>query len=260
MTSESGNHTSNIMLNFDEWETRVYKTNLGRSDVIMSSEDTFFRILYNVEKLGVPAYRDMIGAVVAFAEDDRKTCLKCIRSISARLHGILRSYFDNMIDSRVSRAVWMSYVQGVEAWAAGKMIDGEYVEYDGLSGSHVLFFQALDAFLGIDRYLPAVDFVRYIPTRQRNLCATFRKHSFRHQLKPERDAEMMDAFMTIVNQLKVFRTTHRKRSMVYLHTPAPERMLMTAGKSVLEVEGCNNLNVLLKPVDDLLASRLKATV
>jgi len=144
----------------------------------------------------------MIGAVVAFAEDDRATCLKCLRSISARLRGILKSYFDNMTDSRVSRAVWMSYVQGMEAWAAGEMVDGEYVEYDGLSGNHVLFFQALDAFLGMDRYLSAVDFVRYIPARQRNLCTTIKKHSFRHQLKPERDAEMIDAFMTIVNQLK----------------------------------------------------------
>jgi hypothetical protein len=97
----------------------------------------------------------------------------------------------------------MSYVQGMEAWAAGKMINGEYVEYDGLSGNHILFFQVIDAFLGIDRYLSARDFVRYIPTRQRNLCNTMRKHSFRRRLKPERDAEMLEAFMTIVNQLKV---------------------------------------------------------
>jgi hypothetical protein len=51
VTAESGNHTSNVILTFDEWENRVYKTNVGRSDVIMSTEDTFFRLQYNIEKL-----------------------------------------------------------------------------------------------------------------------------------------------------------------------------------------------------------------
>ena len=54
--------------------------------------------------------------------------------------------------------------------------------------------------------------------------------------------------------------THRKRSMAYLHVEAPERLVMTAGKSVLEVDGCSDLNVLLKPLDDFMASRLKATI
>jgi hypothetical protein len=144
----------------------------------------------------------MISAVVAFAENDRASCLDFLHSISSRLRGILGCYFDNMNDSQVSRTVWMSYVQGVEAWAAGRMISGEYVEYDGLSGNHVLFFQVIDAFLGMDRYLSARDFVRYVPARQRNLCNAMRKHSFCRQLDPERDAEIMDAFVTIVNQLK----------------------------------------------------------
>ena len=48
--------------------------------------------------------------------------------------------------------------------------------------------------------------------------------------------------------------------MTYLHAPAPERLVMTAGKSVLEAEGCKDINVLLKPLDDFMASRLQATV
>jgi hypothetical protein len=47
--------------------------------------------------------------------------------------------------------------------------------------------------------------------------------------------------------------------MTYLRTPAPERMVMTAGKSVLEVEGSKELDALLKPLDDLMTARLKAT-
>ncbi|KAI9708955.1 MAG: hypothetical protein M1820_003649 [Bogoriella megaspora] len=255
VTAESGNHTSNLTLNYDEWGNRVYWINVSRSDEVISTEGNFNRMVYSVEERAVPAYRDMIGAVLSFTENDRALCLACLRGTSWKLREILKSYFDNMTDARVSRAKWMSYVQGFQAWAAGEMVNGEYVEYDGLSGNHVLFFQALDAFLGFDRYLSDVDFVRYIPARQRNLCTTFRKHSFRHQLKPERDAVMLKEFETIV-----FRMAHRKRSMTYLQAPAPERLIMTAGKSVLEVEGCNDLDVLLKPLEDLMTSRLKATV
>jgi hypothetical protein len=55
VTADSGNHTSNVLLNFDKWEKRVYKTNVNQSDVIMSTEDTFFRLQYNLEKLVSPA-------------------------------------------------------------------------------------------------------------------------------------------------------------------------------------------------------------
>ena len=50
VTAESGNLTSNVLLNFDEWGNRVYKTNVGRSDQIMSAEDTFFRMMYTLEQ------------------------------------------------------------------------------------------------------------------------------------------------------------------------------------------------------------------
>ena len=151
----------------------------------------------------------MITAVLAFEHDDRASCLQSLQNVSLRLRSILKSYFDNMTDARVSRTLWMSYVQGFQAWVAGQMIDGKYVEYDGLSGNHVLFFQVLDAFLGFDRYLSDVDFVRYIPARQRNLCTVFRKHSFRHRLESERDAAMMEVIENIVNQLRECRFLSR---------------------------------------------------
>ncbi|KAL9114487.1 MAG: hypothetical protein Q9227_001568 [Pyrenula ochraceoflavens] len=260
VTAESGNHTSNVMLNCDERGNRVYKINVGRSDPIMTTEDNFFRMVYNVEKLAVPAYLDMIRAVIAFQENNRLLSLKYLKNISSHLRNILQVYFDGMTDSRVSRKVWMSYVQGFQAWAAGKMVNGEYVEYDGLSGNHVLFFQALDAFLGLDRYLTDEDSIRYIPARQRDLSIAFRKHSFRHQLKAGRDAELIEEIQRILDQLKSFRAIHRKRSMTYLRAPAPERLVMTAGKSVLEKEDGKDLKMILKPLDDMMAARLKATV
>ena len=83
------------------------------------------------------------------------------------------------------------------------MVDGEFIKYDGLSGNHVLFFQALDAFLGMDRYLTDENMIRYIPVKQRELCLAFRKYSLRSKLKEESDAMIKDEMNKIVNRLKV---------------------------------------------------------
>lgn len=83
------------------------------------------------------------------------------------------------------------------------MIDGEYVKYDGLSGNHVLFFQALDAFLGMDRYLSDQNMDRYIPVNQRELCISLRKNCFRKKLDGEKCVAIEGEIRKIINHLKV---------------------------------------------------------
>ena len=51
VTAESGNNTANVLLNFNERAERVYKINVGMSDLIRSSEEVFFRMFYDVEVL-----------------------------------------------------------------------------------------------------------------------------------------------------------------------------------------------------------------
>ena len=51
MTAESGNNTANVLHNFNEKGERVYKINVGMSDLIRSSEEVFFRMFYNLEIL-----------------------------------------------------------------------------------------------------------------------------------------------------------------------------------------------------------------
>ena len=51
VTAESGNNTANVLHNFNENGERVYKINVGMSDLIMSSEETFFRMFYDLEVL-----------------------------------------------------------------------------------------------------------------------------------------------------------------------------------------------------------------
>lgn len=77
------------------------------------------------------------------------------------------------------------------------------MKYDVLSGNHVLFFQALDSFLGMDRYLTDENMERYIPVRQRELCLVLKKYSFVMGARKKAETEIEEEFAKMVNQLKV---------------------------------------------------------
>ncbi|KAI9760772.1 MAG: hypothetical protein M1835_000111 [Candelina submexicana] len=258
--ADSGNNTANVLHNFNEQGERVYKINVGMSDIITSSEDAFFRMFYDLEVLAFPIYYDMVRAILFFEKDNKEMCLRHLESMTLRVRHLLTVFYQNLTESRVSHSVWLSYVQGFQGWGVGRMIDGEYVKFDGLSGNHVLFFQALDAFLGMDRYLFDQNMDRYIPVNQRELCISLKKNCFRKQLDGEKDVAIEGEIRKIVNHLKVFRVAHRARVMPYLEQPAPERLTMTAGKSVLETPSTKDTKEALKVLDDMLVRRLKETV
>lgn len=145
----------------------------------------------------------MVRAVICFEENDKVSCLNHLKNVTVRLRQLLLVFYENLTESRVSHSVWLSYVQGFQGWGVGRMVDGEFIKYDGLSGNHVLFFQALDAFLGLNRYLTDENMIRYIPVNQRELCIALKKHSFRDKLKEHGDMEIKDEVKAIVNHLKV---------------------------------------------------------
>ncbi|KAL8846246.1 MAG: hypothetical protein Q9221_008659 [Calogaya cf. arnoldii] len=258
--ADSGNNTANVLHNFNEKGERIYKINVGMSDLITSSEEAFFRMFYDLEVLAFPIYYDMVQANIFFEKNDKEICLRYLESMTFRVRHLLMVFYQNLTESRVSHSVWLSYVQGFQGWGIGRMIDGEYVKYDGLSGNHVLFFQALDAFLGMDRYLSDENMERYIPVNQRKLCISLKDSSFRNKLDGQNDVAIEKEIKKIVNHLKVFRTAHRARVMPYLEQPAPERLTMTAGKSVLETPTTKDTKAALKVLDDMLLVRLKQTV
>ncbi len=218
----------------------------------------------------------MVRAIICFEENDKVLCVNHLENITFRLRHLLLIFYENLTKSRISHLVWLSYVQGFQGWGVGRMVDGVFIKYDGLSGNHVLFFQALDAFLGMDRYLTDENMIRYIPANQRKLCIAFKKHSFRNKLKEHSDMKIKDEFRKIVNHMKVrfffsnlqtapnitqvFRTAHRTRVVPYLEQPAPERLTMTAGKSILEGPTAKDTKEALKVLDQMLLTRLKETV
>ncbi|TGO34967.1 hypothetical protein BHYA_0175g00200 [Botrytis hyacinthi] len=257
--ADAGNNTSNVLLNFNTRGERIYRINVGMSDLIRSSEEIFFQMFYDLEVVAFPIYHEMVLSVLSYNSSSPSTCLPHLRTINTRLRDLFLVFYENLTKSRVSHSVWLSYVQGFQGWGVGKIVSGEYVKYDGLSGNHVLFFQALDAFLGMERYLSDENMERYIPVRQRELCLVLKKYSFVRGKKETGERQIEEEFAKMVNQLKLFRAAHRARVMSYLQEPAPERLVMTAGKSVLENSNNKSLDDALKPLDDMLADRLKET-
>ncbi|KAK6084492.1 hypothetical protein SCUP234_03281 [Seiridium cupressi] len=161
-----------------------------------------------------------------------------------------------------SRIFYDIEVMGFFAWGAGSIDDatGEFDKYDGLSGNQVLLFQALDAFLGIQPYLSQRDKERNVPARQRALCEIFEKHSFRAKLSEDTNDEVevriVNEFTEILKRLRMFRSAHRTRAKHYLSQPAPERLPMTAGKSLLK----SDLEQSLQFLDEFMVRRLTQTV
>ena len=150
----------------------------------------------------------MVCAIICFGENNKVSCKKHLENITSRLRQLLLIFYQNLTASRVSHAVWLSHVQGFQGWGVGRMVDGEFLKYDGLSGNHVLFFQALDAFLGMDRYLTDENMIRYIPINQRKLCIALKKHSFRNKLDEASDMKIEEEIKKIVQHLKVRGSFH----------------------------------------------------
>ncbi|GAB1314527.1 hypothetical protein MFIFM68171_04737 [Madurella fahalii] len=110
----------------------------------------------------------------------------------------------------------------------------EWVKFNGLSGNQVLLFQVLDAFLGLPAYLDEENRRRNVPERQRMFVTAVLRYSFRGRLGKEVEERIACEMREIAKRLRLFRTAHRTRAKVYLSQPAPERLPMTAGKSLLK--------------------------
>ncbi|KAJ6079751.1 hypothetical protein N7467_009504 [Penicillium canescens] len=259
-TAESGNNTANVLYNFTPDGNRVFKINIGQSDEIVSSEEAFFRMFYDVEALARIVYIDMVDAIVAFEENRKADSLRRLQQLKPKLDKIYQLFYDGLVDAKISRKVWLSYCQSFQGWGVGRVIDGRHVKYDGLSGNHVLIFQAIDAFFGMERYLIDENMIRYIPVRQREFTSVLRRHSIRAQIEKGEYEEIRAEISKLVQAMRVFRAAHRTRVIPYLKQPAPERLIMTAGKSVLENEDTNGLEDALAPLNKMMTTRLQETV
>lgn len=232
--SDSGNNTSNMVLNFEEEEdedddenddhsavkdldhhrpkapkTPVFIANTGMPAHIIAAEAAFVHIFRETERQALPVYHDMALASLSWARDDKAACAGYVARMDARLRDVLGTYFHTMHNGRIPRAAWLSRVQGFFAWGVGfrdeRSASGAWVKFDGLSGNQVLLFQALDAFLGLEPYLSERDQERNVPARQRKLREAFEKHSFRRHLSSsdEDDQRILQEMDHLIKRLRV---------------------------------------------------------
>lgn len=112
-------------------------------------------------------------------------------------------YYDNVIDSKIPHSVFVAYIQGFHGWAAGDIVNGKYTEYDGLSGGHLIVFNLLDGFLGLNQFLGEESFLNYIPIAQRKFLDSVKKNAFREEVEQAGDVEVKKQLDGIVKQLRV---------------------------------------------------------
>jgi hypothetical protein len=188
------------------------------SDLVVSGEERFVRIFYDVERLAVPIYHDMVQAIISFTCGDKQACAIYVRGIADQLCFALDVYFRHLHDQSVARSIWLSHVQGFYGWGIGPYdeANNEWIKFNGLSGNQALLFQALDAFRGLPQYLSATDQERNVPIRQRIFCKALAKYSFRRSLgeQPidEHEAQILQDFRDIVKRLKVSAAEYIMRS------------------------------------------------
>ncbi|KAI1754197.1 hypothetical protein F4782DRAFT_493595 [Xylaria castorea] len=259
-TSDGGNHTSNVLMNFNSRGERIFKFNNSRYPLIQSAEEGFFRLLYDIDVMSFDIFYDIVIVITSFEDSDTRSCLEGLRSINSNLRGLFVLFNQKMREQNVSRKVWLNYVQSIHAWGAGRMIDDEFIQFDGVSGNQILIFQALDALLGMGTYHPDEDLKRYIPASQRGFCKSIKEYSFRSCLKGTEDEAIKAEFETLVSQLKRYRAVHRSRVMPYLKNPAPERYHMTTKTSVLTIDLNVGIDEALKPLEQMLINRSMQTV
>lgn len=125
-----------------------------------------------------------------------------MRKIDVALSRAFNLFHAQMKESHISRNFWLSYGQGLHGWGIGRHIDNNFIRFNGVSGNHILLFQVLDAFLGMERYLSDEDMKLYIPMHQRLLCQKVKEHSIRRQLR-DTDIGITKEFDNIAKKLKV---------------------------------------------------------
>lgn len=145
----------------------------------------------------------MVQSIISFEKCQRDRCNEHLKAVNACLQAALRVYYDQVVDSKIPRSIFVPYLQGFHGWAAGEMVDGKYTEYDGVSGAHMVLFNMLDSFLGLDTFLDPKAFPNYITSRQRGFISSVRKHAFREEAKRDRNVQLETQLDSIAARLRV---------------------------------------------------------
>lgn len=200
-----------------------------------------------------PIYVHIVESIDLFDQGDKTQCVRKLMSIQQLLQDAFKRFYQTFVTEKVSEKVWLNHVQGFQGWAAGKIENGTYIQYDGVQGGQTLMMQVIDAFLGMDAFLSDDASHRNVPYYQRQFVEAIRRHNFRSRALKAGDQDIEQCMGSISRSVQVrvalsqllygtwqlmweqiFRISHRRTARKYLGADAPERKFMTSGKSVFQ--------------------------
>ncbi|KAJ5240661.1 uncharacterized protein N7469_002252 [Penicillium citrinum] len=203
VSSEGGNLTSNFHCNFDRNWKLVYKLNNGMAEPIPSAEYNLLYAFTATEKESLPVYYHLVQAIAAFERGQKQHCSQHLSQVNLHLRNTMRVYYETVVSSKIPHSVFVGYIQGFHGWAAGKVVDGKYKEYDGLSGGHLILFNLLDGFFGFENFLNHESMLNYIPAAQREFIESVKRHGFREEAERAGDVEVKNQLEGILKQTRV---------------------------------------------------------
>lgn len=149
----------------------------------------------------------MIRAIISFEQGDKLLALTNIEEAHKSLRKLLRNVYQKMKEPYIARSVWVRYIAGIHGWGMTNKSDKVLTEYGGLSGSQILVFSAVDAFLGLIPYHSEELLEMHVSKNMRDLCDVLGNHSFRNSLSgtegQEEDTAIRKALDCMVKELRV---------------------------------------------------------
>ncbi|KAF8143709.1 hypothetical protein K438DRAFT_2087047 [Mycena galopus ATCC 62051] len=218
----------------------------------------FLETEYRATDQSLPMYRliaETISACGSSAGDCPLDALTSLKEANVVFQNTYRFFFENMNDANISHALWLAYLQGYTGWT---LPGADSVVISGVSGGQSLTIRTLDAFLGILPAPPATEEALHLPVAQRDWLRSLREVC--HSPVAEFWKEMQDELEKMVQKLRLWRMGHMTRMVPYEVVHRPERVFMTAGRSLPPAGEVSDETGMVHHLKEVLQERLTQTV
>ncbi|KAF8143714.1 hypothetical protein K438DRAFT_2104337 [Mycena galopus ATCC 62051] len=209
----------------------------------------------------LPMYRliaETISACGSSAGDCPLDALTSLKEANVVFQNTYRFFFENMNDANISHALWLAYLQGYTGWT---LPGADSVVISGVSG-------------GILPAPPATEEALHLPVAQRDWLCSLREFDIRAKVRSaiERCAdapdsavaefwkEMQDELEKMVQKLRLWRMGHMTRMVPFEAVHRPERVFMTAGRSLPPEGEVSDETGMVHHLKEVLQERLIQTV
>ncbi|KAJ7876528.1 hypothetical protein B0H14DRAFT_2501376 [Mycena olivaceomarginata] len=246
-------NTRGVDTNFKPFYSSVH----GLPQLHQKTADWDARLFLETEHRSLPMYRliaETIAACGSFAGDFPLDALTSLKEANTVFQNTYHFFFEHMKDTNISHALWLAYLQGYTGWA---LLGADGVVVSGVSGGHSLTIRTLDAFLDILPVPPAEEEALHLPVAQRDWLRSLREVCYSTVAFWQ---GMQDELQKMVQKLRLWRMGHMSRMISYEGVHRPERVFMTAGRSIPPKGEVSDEMGMVQHLKKVLQERLAQTV